>query len=62
MTEVLEFSNNGVAQGFVEGSNVQPVMEISRLIAITRAFEAANTMMEKSETTSENAIKVLGDT
>ncbi len=60
--EVLDFATNGVVQGFVEGSNVQPVMEISRLITVTRAFEAANAMAEKSESTSQEAIKVLGDT
>jgi flagellar basal-body rod protein FlgF len=61
-TEVLDFTTNGVVQGFVEGSNVQPVMEISRLIAVTRAFDAANAMIDKSESTSQEAIKVLGDT
>ena len=60
--EVLDFETNGVMQGFVEGSNVQPIMEISRLIAVSRAFDAANSMIEKSETTSQEAIKVLGET
>ena len=62
VTEVLDFSTNGVVQGFVEGANVQPIMEISRLIAVSRAFEAANAMIEKSESTSQEAIKVLGET
>ena len=62
VTEVLDFTSNGVVQGFVEGANVRPVMEISRLIAVSRAFDAANSMIEKSETSSKDAIKVLGDT
>ena len=36
-TEVLDFSNNGVVQGFVEGSNVNPILEISQLITVSRA-------------------------
>jgi len=61
-TEVLDFSTNGVVQGFVEQANVNPIMEISQLIAVSRAFEAASSMIEKSELTSHNAIKTLGET
>lgn len=61
-TEVLDFATNGVVQGFVERSNVQPVLEISRLIAVTRAFEAANSTIEKTESATEEAIRTLGET
>lgn len=60
--EVLDFTNNGIVQGFVEGSNVSPIMEISRLIAVTRAFEAAHSMIQQSESTAESAIRTLGET
>jgi len=59
---VLDFATNGVVQGFVERSNVQPVLEISRLIAVTRAFEAANSTIEKTESATEEAIRTLGET
>ncbi len=39
-TEILDFGNNGVVQGFVEEANVNPVMEMNRLIAVSRAFDA----------------------
>jgi flagellar basal-body rod protein FlgF len=61
-TEVLDFTDNGIVQGFVEGSNVNPIMEISRLIAVTRAFEAANSMIDQSESTAKDAIRTLGET
>ncbi len=60
--EVLDFTSNGIVQGFVEGSNVNPIMEISRLIAVTRAFEAANTMIDQAKSTTDNAIRTLGET
>ncbi len=60
--EVLDFTTNGVLQGFVEGSNVRPVMEISRLIMVSRSFEAASAMIDKSDSTAQEAIKTLGDT
>jgi flagellar basal-body rod protein FlgF len=62
VTEVLDFNADGVAQGFVEGSNVRPMMEISNLIAVTRAFDAANSTIQQTESTSSDAIRTLGDT
>lgn len=61
-TEVLDFANNGVVQGFVEGSNVNPMMEISRMIAVSRAFEAASSVIEQTESSTQAAIRTLGDT
>jgi flagellar basal-body rod protein FlgF len=62
VTEILDFTANGVVQGFVEGANVRPVMEIARLVTVSRAFDAATSMIEKSEASSKEAIKVLGET
>jgi flagellar basal-body rod protein FlgF len=61
-TEVLDFNADGVVQGFVEGANVRPMMEISNLIAVTRAFDAANSAIQQAESTSSEAIRTLGDT
>lgn len=60
--EILDFSTNGVVQGFVEEANVNPIMEISRLIEVSRAFEAISAAIDKSESTAANAIKTLGAT
>jgi len=57
---VIEFTGNGVVQGFVEQSNVNAVLELSRLIEVTRAFESLNSMTEQLEKNSTDAIKTLG--
>jgi flagellar basal-body rod protein FlgF len=61
-TEILDFSVNGVVQGFVEGSNVNPILEITRMIAVSRAFDAANSMVDSTDQVAQNAIKTLGET
>jgi flagellar basal-body rod protein FlgF len=59
-TAVLDFAANGVVQGFVEGSNVNPIMEMTKLITVTRAFDGINAASEKSEASLTDAIKTLG--
>jgi flagellar basal-body rod protein FlgF len=61
-SEILDFTNNGVVQGFVEDSNVNPISEISKLIEVTRAFEMATSSVETSDQTASEAIKTLGET
>jgi flagellar basal-body rod protein FlgF len=61
-SEILDFTNNGVVQGFVEEANVNPISEISKLIMVTRAFEAASSTIDTSDTTARDAIKTLGET
>ncbi|MDD7909029.1 MULTISPECIES: flagellar basal-body rod protein FlgF [Pseudovibrio] len=57
---IFEFTENGLEQGYVEGSNVNPIMEISRLIEISRAFESTNSAMQTAESARQNAIRQLG--
>ncbi len=47
-------------QGMVERSNVQPVVEITNLIAITRAYERVTQMMSQTEDLSQSAVQRLG--
>ena len=56
----LDFANVGVVQGFIEQANVNPVMEMTRLIAVHRAFNAITNSITTSETTMQEAIKTLG--
>ncbi|HKZ95562.1 MAG TPA: flagellar basal-body rod protein FlgF [Hyphomicrobiaceae bacterium] len=58
----LDFSKTGVAQGYVERANVNPVMEISKLIMLQRAFDAIAASMSDSESSMQDAIKTLGET
>jgi flagellar basal-body rod protein FlgF len=50
----------GVAQGFVEESNVNPVQEITRLIQVQRAFEYVSALVRDSERSLDRAIETLG--
>ncbi len=61
-TPVLDFSTNTVAQGFAEGSNVNPVLEITRMIQIQRAFDGLLNLQQTAESSQQDAIKTLGST
>ncbi len=50
----------GVAQGFVEDSNVNPVLEMTRLIAVQRAFENTSAMIRANTSSLDQAIQTLG--
>lgn len=57
---VQDFTRTGIVQGYVEGANVNPIKEMTRLIAIQRAFESAATTSSEAENTLTGAIKTLG--
>lgn len=57
---VEDLTSNGVRQGFVEGANVNPVMEITKLIMLSRAFESAASAVAEGESTEQEAIRALG--
>jgi len=59
-TPILNFTHNGLVQGFSEKSNVDPVMEMSRLIGVQRLFESVASGLEASEASLGDAIKTLG--
>jgi flagellar basal-body rod protein FlgF len=59
---VVEFTDAGVLQGYVEGSNVNPMLEMTKLISVSRAFQSAATAMSDAERTQQEAIRTLGDT
>jgi len=57
---VVDRLDAGVAQGFLEESNVNPVLEITRLIMVQRAFENGAAMIRATESSYNEAIKTLG--
>lgn len=57
---VVDRSDVGVMQGYVEESNVNPVQEMSQLIMVSRAFENITSLMRDSEGSLDEAIKTLG--
>lgn len=59
-TPALDFTKVGIAQGFVERANVNPVMEMTRLIGVSRAFDAISAALNESENSLRDAVKTLG--
>ncbi len=57
---VLDFNNNGMTQGFVEGANINPVLEMAKMMMITRDFDNVSAAMSSTETSHRDAIKTLG--
>lgn len=47
-------------QGFLEGSNVRPVLEITRMVEVSRAYESTSKMMDSEHELSRRAIDRLG--
>ena len=58
---VADFTSTGIAQGYIENSNVNSVLEMSRLISVSRAFEALSTSIDKSDQKMSDAIRTLGN-
>ena len=57
---VVDSSKIGVAQGYLENSNVNGMREMTQLIEVSRAFDNISTLTSSSESTLEEAIKTLG--
>jgi flagellar basal-body rod protein FlgF len=61
-TPAVEFSKIGMQQGFIERANVNPVMEMSKLIMVSRTFDAVSSSLKDSESSMQEAIRTLGAT
>lgn len=57
---IVDSSNVGVLQGYVEQSNVNAVEEMSKLITVHRAFDNIAAMIRDTEGALEEAIRTLG--
>lgn len=58
----LDFAAVGIHQGFIEQSNVNPVLEMTQLIEIHRKFEALTNSLETADETLKRTISELGPT
>jgi flagellar basal-body rod protein FlgF len=61
-TPALDFAKVGVHQGYTERSNVNPVLEMSKLIMVQRAFEAVTASLKDQDASQLEAIRTLGAT
>jgi flagellar basal-body rod protein FlgF len=56
---VVDMTTNSIRQGYVEGSNVNPIVEMTRLIEASRAFDQATAALAQNDEVSQEAIKTL---
>ena len=49
-----------ISQGFLEESNVQPVLEMVKMIDIFRSYEAEQRAVQVQDSTLERAVNDLG--
>lgn len=56
---IVDRSEVGVMQGYVEQSNVNPIQEITRLITVQRGFEQNAAAVEKSEDSLQRLIQAM---
>ncbi len=47
-------------QGMIEGSNVNPILEMTRMIQISRAYQSASKQMQSNDDLVRKAIETLG--
>jgi flagellar basal-body rod protein FlgF len=59
---VEDMTSNGVRQGYVEGSNVNPILEMTRMIEASRAFEMASAAVQQDDENAQTAIRTLSPT
>jgi flagellar basal-body rod protein FlgF len=57
---VVDRIDVGVVQGFLEEANVNPVLEMTRLIMVQRSFENSAAITRETESTLDDAVKTLG--
>lgn len=57
---VEDFKDVGIMQGFVEASNVNGVIEMTRLIEVSRAFERMEHVLRTQDTQSEQTLRAFG--
>jgi len=49
-----------ITQGALEGSNVRPIVELNRLIEISRAYQSASTLVSSADDLRRRSIERLG--
>ncbi len=57
---IVDRGDVGLVQGFVEESNVNPVLEMTNLIMVQRAFENAAAIVRDSDKSLGEAVKAIG--
>lgn len=57
---LIPVENPRIAQGYLEGANVDPITEVARMIAVQRAYELGQSFLESEDERQRNVIQTLG--
>ncbi len=57
---VEQVFDSTIHQGFLEGSSVSPVTEITRMIEVQRAYEAGQSLLEREDERIRGVVRTLG--
>ncbi len=57
---IVDFARNGVIQGSLEGANVNPLLEMTKLIMISHAFDDTSAVNDMMDSSQRNAVRTLG--
>lgn len=55
-------TNVHIVQGALEGSNVQPIYEMARMIDVHRTYDAVRQFIDREDSRERNMIQVMGQT
>ncbi|MFQ6550775.1 flagellar hook-basal body complex protein [Aestuariibius insulae] len=58
--EVAPAEEGRILQGFLEGSNVNPLLQVSRMIEVQRAYELGQSFLDKEDERIRSILRVLG--
>ncbi len=57
---ILDFVRAGMSQGYIERANVNPVLEMSRLIMLSRSFDSVTNAINETNASLQEAVRTLG--
>lgn len=55
----IDFLRTGVVQGYVEKSNVNPILEMTHLTTLQRSFDAVSNVLRETESSLQDSLKTL---
>jgi flagellar basal-body rod protein FlgF len=58
--DMVPVEKSSILQGFIEGSNVNPVIEIARMIEVQRAYELGQGFLDKEDERIRGVLQALG--
>jgi flagellar basal-body rod protein FlgF len=55
----LDYLRTGIVQGYVEKSNVNPILEMTHLTTLQRSFDAVSNVLQQTESSMQDSLKTL---